>query len=135
MYSELSIMLIHWSKLNRFNCSCNCDTASAIIICITSAAIAKILSTMVYFRVDATLCTSAAAKAAELALQNDSSCSINVSSNIFDFHPKISNAKFSIINKIYKMPTKVKTFIVDLVKGACKKLLLNTWKAVSQNLI
>ena len=30
------------------------------------------------FRVDPTLCTSAAAKAAELAQQNDSSCSIQV---------------------------------------------------------
>ena len=58
-------MLIHWSKS---------------VFCSLSYFIYQIMN--FDFRVDPTLCTSAAAKAAELAQQNDSSCSIQVNLNL-----------------------------------------------------
>ena len=97
---------------------------------------------IIYFSVDPILCASAAAKAAELALQNDSSCSLSVSysyhirdmnmshKTLFrnNFQTKYCILYFSMIQPIYNQSAKAKIFTVDLVMVVWRKLLQNIWK-------
>jgi len=74
IHSRKTQQNIENSKLSRNVDQCNPQGRFLVVVFIT------------YFSVDPILCASAAAKAAELALQNDSSCSLSVSySNHFSY--------------------------------------------------